>query len=74
MNEPTNTVSPSNEGVKGGVLNLRQLAEHLGCHRDTARITTRQESFPVGWLIGRRRYWPLSAVEQFFQNQSSTRE
>lgn len=49
-----------------GLINSSQLAEYLGCHRDTARITTRQAGFPVPVLIGKRKYWSKLAVMSFY--------
>jgi len=71
MNTSSTCSAPSNEGVQGGVYSISQLARWLNCHPETARQTAKQARFPVPVLIGRRKYWPVSAIHQFFQSTTN---
>ena len=67
MTDQTQSVSPSNTGVRGRLLSISQLAKYLNCHAETARQTAGQERFPAPLMIGRRNYWLIAAVDSFFK-------
>ncbi len=67
MTDQTQSVNPTNTGVRGTVLSISQLAEYLNCHAETARQTTNQDRFPAPVMIGRRRFWLIAAVDSFFK-------
>ena len=62
---------PQPEGARAFLLNVQQLAEHLGCGLKSARATTKQKKFPPARLIGKRRFWSLPEVSRFFQQPTN---